>query len=144
MTREQCDAVLELVANGKSLGAALREVGGFDYVHFWRAKKKWPELEELWQEADRANAEVMFDRMEEPVKLAMTGRMSVEVAKLAIDNNRWRLMIKHKAKFAPKKELDVTSDGKALPAAAVTFMVGRDVVQRVKAEDDLDAGTDEA
>ena len=57
--------------------------------------------------------------------------------------SRWWLEWQH-GKAEQRNRVDVTSDGKALPAAAVTFVVGRDVVQRVKAEDDLDAGTDEA
>lgn len=64
----------------------------------------------------------------------MTGEIDPAAARVAIDALKWtssRLL-------APRRlgdKIDVTSDGKALPASSV-FVVGRDVVDRVKTEHD--------
>ena len=80
------------------------------------------------------------DAIHDVAEKAMTGEIKADAARVAVDAYKWtssRLL-------APKRlgeKLDVTSDGKALPAATV-FVVGRDVSDRVVSESDDPGGSD--
>lgn len=119
LTREECSAVCEDVACGKSLTEAL-SARGYQRVQWVRAKARWPDIQAEYEAADRDNAEWMFEQCEQPVKLAVAGKISADVAKLWVDQARWRLKVKHRARFGDQKAVDLTTGGDKLPAVTIS------------------------
>jgi hypothetical protein len=76
-------------------------------------------------------------------KMVLSGNVAPDAGSVAMKGAMWRAERLIHGMRPPVTKADVTTDGKALPATAAVFVVGRDVVDRITSERD-DGGSDEA
>ena len=91
------ETLLEQIEQGKSMREVCRQDGMVDHTTVIRWMRDDAALATRYARARTAQADVLFDRMEEVEERVAAGEMESHAARVVLDSMRWRA-----AKLAPK------------------------------------------
>jgi len=119
-TKDVFEKLCEDMANGMSIRKACRQPGMPLERTFYDWMLRHPDLAQQYAKARERRADATFDRLEDLIKDALTGKADAFATKVAIDGYKWILARMHR-KYSDVKIVEADIQASVVGKGYVTF-----------------------